>query len=125
MAAIGEHGLGNTSYNPKRRSCVDLSETEEQDAFFDEFSKGGMSVYIVGIVSNRGGFCDETRDAYVRLCVAGNAVMLGQWTAPDGAIYRDVVLVVSGIDENEALRYKRRYGQLSIMEVKHGSSRYI
>lgn len=123
--SIRECGLVDTSYDPKRRLCVDLAKREERDGFFDEFSKGGMPVYIVGVTNNRGDFCDETEYIYVSLCAGGNTVTLGQWTAPDGAIYRDVTLVVSGITENEALRYKRRYGQLSIMEVKHGSSRCV
>lgn len=123
--SIRKVGLVDTSYDPRRRLCVDLAKREERGAFFGEFSKGGMPVYMVGVTNNRGDFCGETEHTYVSLCAGGNTVTPGQWTAPDGAIYRDVILIVSGISENEALSYKRQYGQLSVMEVKHGSSRYV
>ena len=123
--AIRKGGLVDASYDPKRRLRVDLAKREEREGFFDEFSKGGMPVYIVGVTNNRGDFCDETEHIYVSLCAGGNTVMLGQWMAPDGAIYRDVTLVVSGITEDEASGYKLQYAQLSIMEVRHGSSRYV
>ncbi len=125
VRAIEKYGSGNVSYVPKLQSCVDLAKTEEQDRFFDEFTDGGMPVYIIGITNNERNFNETTRKAYVRLCMEGRAVMLGQWTDPEGVTYRDVITIMSGIDRNRALKYKKQYDQLSIMEIRNDASRYL
>ena len=125
VEAIERYGLGNVSYDPKIRSCVDLAKTEEQDRFFNEFTDGGMPVYIIAITNNEECFNETTMKAYVKLCTEGKIVMLGQWTDPNGSTYKDVITIMSGINRDQALKYKKQYGQLSIMEIRNDASRYL
>ena len=57
-------------------------------------------------------------DAYVRLRKKGTDVMLGQWTDIDGVTYRDVIMVVSGIRREQALKYKHEYRQAYIVVLE-------
>jgi len=117
VEAITRHGSGDITYNHRSGSCVDLEKPEERTRFFGEFTKGGLPVYIVAVTNNEGDFNEATRDAYVSMRMAGNEVMLGQWTGPGGRTYRDVSVVVSGITQEQALKYKKQYGQFMIARV--------
>ena len=125
-AAIAQYGSGNTTYSFRIGSCLDLKSREDRNRMFDEFTDSGMPVYIFGVTNNAGNFNESTRETYLRLRMEGKNVMLGQWTSPRGATYRDVVVAMSGIALEQALKYKQKYGQAYIVVIgKNDSPRLI
>ena len=115
---IAQYGSGNTTYSHKIGSCVNLEKQDEKSRFFDMFTENGMPVYIIGVTNNIDSFDDYTKNVYVQLRSRQKEVMLGQWTGPGGVIYRDVLIIVSGIGTEQALKYKRQYSQISILEIR-------
>ncbi len=124
--AIRQSRLENVTYSHRIGFCIDLKNNKVKRRFFDMFTNNGKPVYIIGITDNAGDFDDYSKAAYVWLRSEQKEAMLGQWTDPRGIRYRDVLLVISGISRNLALKYKRRYSQMSIMEVLgNGPARLI
>lgn len=122
---IKRYGSGNVTYNPRNRSYINITKIEEKTRLFDEFARNDMPVYILGVTNNKGDFNKCTRNVYVQLREEGGNAMLGQWTDGEN-IYRDVVVVLSGITRDRALNYKKQYEQLIIVEIqKNGNSEYI
>jgi len=117
VEAITNHGSGNITYNHRNRSCIDLENPEEQIRFFGEFTMDGLPVYIFAVTNNEGDFNEATRDTYVSMRMAGNEVMLGQWTSPGRITCRDVIRIVSGITQEQALKYKKQYDQQMIVMI--------
>jgi len=93
-------------------SVYDLGDVERM---FKEYTTNGMPVYIIGATHNKNRFNETTRDKYVELRKAGKKVLLGQWTDENGDTYRDVAFIESGISREQAVWFKRKYNQRSIL----------
>lgn len=120
--AIRQYGSGNITYSRRIGSYVDLGVPEQASRFFAEFTDGGMSVYVVGVTNNPADYNETTKEAYLRMRLQQKEVMLGQWTSPHGVRYRDAILIMSGINREQALKYKKQYNQLSIVEIRENGS---
>ena len=124
--AITKHGSGNITYNPLTGSYKDFEKPEDVRKVFEEFTDDGMPVYVIGVTNNEGDFDRYTKEAYVILRMDKKDAVLGQWIGPLGATYRDVALVLSGISREQALNYKTKYDQQSIVVIqKNGPPEFI
>ena len=124
--AIKRYGPGDITYSRKLGLCIDLTIPEEKSKFFSKFTDSDLPVYLIGITNNRGDFNDATKEAYVQMRSQQKEVMLGQWMSPHGNTYRDVILALSGISKDLALKYKKQYGQISIVVInKDGPTKLI
>ena len=104
---IAQYGLGNTTCIHRIGSCISLEKPEDKRMFFDILTKNGTPAYIIGAANNIGAFNDYARGGYVQLRSEQKEAMLGQWGGPGGVIYRDVLMVASGISAEQALKYKK------------------
>ena len=118
VKSIRQHGSKSVTYHPSIGSCIDLAKPDERDTLFERLTDGGQPVYFISVTNNKKNFDEHTRNEYVRFRKQGAGVMLGQWTDINGITYRDVTIAISGIEREKALKYKRRYGQLSIVVLK-------
>ncbi len=126
VESIRRHGSGSVTYHPGMGSCIDLANPDEKDALFERLTDGGQPVYLISVTNNRKDFDEESRNEYIRFRKQGADVMLGQWIDINGFTYRDVTVAISGIGREEALKYKREYGQAYIVVMeRYGPPRLI
>ena len=115
--AIRQHKRKNTTYVPGAGMCMSLDSQEQVRMFFEKHTRNGDPVYMIGVTNNRGDFNEHTQRAYVSLRMEAREATLGRWADPEGTVYNDIIVVMSGISREQALKYKKQYMQLSIVVI--------
>lgn len=123
--AIGR-GLKSGSYIPKIGRIMDLLDKRQAKEFHCKYTDGGTPVYICAVTNNRGDFGTVTENAYKKLVDDGIGACVGTWTDDDGTVYSDTSMIFSGTRMEEALRFKKKYNQTTIMVIdRNGNSAFV
>ena len=124
--AIRRYGPENVTYIPRTGKCMKLKNQDSVRMFFEEYTRNGNPVYIIGVTNNRDDFNEYTRSAYVSLRTDAKDATVGRWADAEGLTYNDVIAIMSGISREQALKYKKQYRQISIVVIeKNGLAELI
>jgi len=110
--------LKGASYSHKMGGTLaNLKSGDTMRRFAEIYSINRQPVYIIAVTNNTGDFNRSTEDVYARLNRDGREAIMGKWIDETGTEFNDISMVMSGIGEDEALRYKRLYDQQEIIRV--------
>ena len=118
MDAIRRYGPENVTYVPRTGRCMKLKNRDSVRVFFEEHTRNGDPVYMIGVTNNRDDFNENTRNAYVSLRMGAKDATVGRWADAEGSVYNDVIAIMSGISREQALKYKKQYRQISIVAIE-------